>query len=121
MRKSLDSATLFKPNQQHHAVVMGSQLSKIQHNNNEMMLYKLKKSRSPRAMDLLKRNNHHLDRLLSKDTDEKVESGQVDLYSPRNIYQSHRSPSPIKEEEEESLTIHATSSSIPKLKLALSD
>jgi hypothetical protein len=49
---------------------MGSQLSKIQQNTNEMMLYKLKKSRSPRAMDLLKRNNHHLDRLLAKDSDE---------------------------------------------------
>ena len=72
-------------------------------------------------MDLLKRNNHHLDRLLAKDTNDRVTSGQVDLYSPRNIYQSHRSPSPIKEEEEESLTIHAISSSIPKLKLALSD
>ena len=100
---------------------MGSQLSKIQQNTNEMMLYKLKKSRSPRAMDLLKRNNHHLDRLLAKDSDEAVSSGQVDLYSPRNnIYQSHRSPSPIKEVEEESLTIHAASNSIPKLKLALS-
>jgi hypothetical protein len=72
-------------------------------------------------MDLLKRNNHHLDRLLAKDTNDRVTSGQVDLYSPRNIYQSHRSPSPIKEEEEESLTIHATSTSIAKLKLALSD